>query len=355
MPSPLHILSIAVLAALATACLVEAVRRWSLRLALLDQPNDRSSHVVATPRLGGLAFVPVLLGGLWLVSRTGTALPPAQRTALVALIATGLLVAVVSLIDDLRPQPAWLRLLLHLTAAGVVVAVAGGIRVIDAGPLGALQLAGPVSIVVTILWIAGFINAFNFMDGIDGIAGTQALVAGVGWVAYGLATGLPLLTLCGALLVGTAAGFLVHNWSPARIFMGDAGSALLGLLLATVPWVLGRSDLWMVSLLLLWPFVFDTGITLVRRLLRRERLWEAHRSHLYQRLVIHGRSHRAVAGAYGALATLGLASGAALVSGAAAWAPLGLAATALAALGLWLTAAYAERAEPRPARSRSDA
>jgi Fuc2NAc and GlcNAc transferase len=355
MPSSLHILSTALVAAAATACLVEAVRRWSLRHALLDQPNDRSSHVVATPRLGGLAFVPVLLGGLWIVSAMASTLTSGEQLALGALIAMGLLVALVSLLDDLRPQPAWLRLLLHLVAAGVVVAAAGGIRVVDAGPLGAVALAGPISIIVTMLWIAGFINAFNFMDGIDGIAGAQTFVAGAGWVAYGLATGLPLLTLCGALLMGTAAGFLVHNWSPARIFMGDAGSALLGLLLATVPWVLGRGDLWLVSLLLVWPFVFDTTVTLVRRMLRGERLWEAHRSHLYQRLVIHGRSHRAVATLYGVLAGVGLASGVALVTGAPAMAPLGLAATGLAACGLWIAVASTERTEPRTAGSGSDA
>jgi UDP-N-acetylmuramyl pentapeptide phosphotransferase/UDP-N-acetylglucosamine-1-phosphate transferase len=354
MPSLVHILGTAVLAAIATACLVEGVRRWSLRLALLDEPNHRSSHVVATPRLGGLAFVPVLLGGLVLVSWTSPAATTGQRTALTALVATGLLVALVSLIDDVRPQPAWLRLVLHLVAAAVIVAVAGSIRVVDAGSVGSVYLAGTISTVVTVLWIAGFINAFNFMDGIDGIAGTQALVAGAGWVAYGLLTDLPLLTLCGALLAGTAAGFLAHNWSPARIFMGDAGSALLGILLATVPWVLGRSDLWLVSLLLVWPFVFDTAFTLVRRVRRGERLWHAHRSHLYQRLVILGRSHRMVAALYGVLATLGLGAGVALVTGAAL-APLGLVVIGLAAGGLWMTVACAERAEPGAAGSRSDA
>lgn len=354
MPSVLLIVSVTIGAALVTCGLVDAARRWSLRHALFDTPNARSSHAVATPRLGGVAFAPVLLGGLLLIGwwqLDGGAGPRA-----VAILATvGLLVALVSLADDLRPQPAWSRLLMHLAAAGCVMLFVRAIPSIDAGAFGVLTLSAPASAALTVLWIAGFINAFNFMDGIDGIAGAQALVAGAGWVVFGVLLVLPFLTLIGALLLGTAGGFLMHNWSPARIFMGDAGSALLGLLLATVPWVIGRPDLWLASVLLVWPFVFDTAFTLTRRTVRGERIWEAHRSHLYQRLVISGWSHRSVAVLYGALSALGLVCSVAVLSASAGLVPLALSGLVVAALALWAIVAHAERHEHGPARTRTDA
>lgn len=354
MPSPLLIVGVMAIAALATAGLVDAARRWSLRMALLDAPNARSSHAVATPRLGGLAFAPVVLGGFMLIGLwwpDGSVDPG----VVAVLVAVGLLVGLVSLADDLRSQPAWLRLMMHLAAAAIVALALGPIPAIDAGPFGQFVLGQPASLALTVLWIAGFINAFNFMDGIDGIAGAQALVAGAGWVAFGVLLALPFLTLAGALLMGTAGGFLAHNWSPARIFMGDAGSALLGFLLATVPWVLGRPDLWVASVLLVWPFAFDAGFTLIRRALRGERIWEAHRSHLYQRLVISGWSHRAVAGLYASLSGLGLAGGVALLSGSFALAPIAIGGLVVAALALWAIVAHAERHDARAARTRTDA
>lgn len=354
MPPVLLIVAVTIAAALATGGLVDVARRWSLRHALLDTPNDRSSHEVATPRLGGVAFAPVLLGGLLLIGWGQPDLAVDLRSVAI-LAAVGLVVALVSLADDLRSQPAWLRLVMHLAAACSVALVLRTVPVIDAGPFGVLALNAPASAALTVLWIAGFINAFNFMDGIDGIAGSQALVAGAGWVVFGVLLALPFLTLVGALLLGTAGGFLIHNWSPARIFMGDAGSALLGLLLATVPWTLGRPDLWLASVLLVWPFAFDSAFTLMRRALRGERLWEAHRSHLYQRLVISGWSHRAVAGLYASLSGLGVACGVALLVGSTAVTPIALGGLVVAALALWAMVAHVERLDARAARTRTDA
>jgi UDP-N-acetylmuramyl pentapeptide phosphotransferase/UDP-N-acetylglucosamine-1-phosphate transferase len=226
--------------------------------------------------------------------------------------------------------------------------------VVDAGVLGAIDLARPWSTVLTVLWVAWFINAFNFMDGIDGIAGGQAMAAGLGWVALGLVTATPVLTLAGALLAGASVGFLAHNWSPASIFMGDVGSAMLGFLLATVPWAVGRADLWLATVLLVWPFVFDAFVTLCRRALRGERVWEAHRTHLYQRLVVRGTTHRATSTLYVALACVGLVCATALVTGPPALARGMVIAVGLAGAGLWFLVSRAE-ARPTDVRISSDA
>ena len=314
MSSVVQAAGVAMVAAAATGWLVATIRRWALRKALLDLPNSRSSHSRATPRLGGVAIALVLLCGLAILAMSPLA-SAQQRWALLVLACTGAGVAIVSLLDDVRPLPAVVRLLVHLVGAVVTVALVTPPGTLDGGVLGRVMLAGALAAVLMVLWIGWFINAFNFMDGIDGIAGGQAGTAGLGWAVLGLLTATPTLTIAGALLAGTSAGFLVHNWSPARIFMGDAGSATLGYLLATVPWALGGEPLWIPSILLVWPFVFDALLTLCRRALRGERVWEAHRSHLYQRLVVRGGSHRATAMVYIALAVLGLACAVTVLTG----------------------------------------
>jgi UDP-N-acetylmuramyl pentapeptide phosphotransferase/UDP-N-acetylglucosamine-1-phosphate transferase len=335
----------AAIAGLSTLVLVELVRRWSLRLALLDTPNHRSSHVVPTPRLGGIGVVATLLGGLAWLAWSAAAEGEDLAASLTRLATIGAVVSGVSLLDDLRSLPAPARLAVHLAAATMLAITVARVGVLDAGPLGALRLPEAVAVAVTVLWVAWFINAFNFMDGSDGIAAMQAAVAGVGWMAFGVWQGAPALVLCGALLCGTMGGFLTHNWSPARIFMGDAGSAFLGFLLSSVPWVIGGDRLWLASVLVLWPFLFDTVATLLRRAVRREPVWRAHRSHLYQRLIVGGWSHRAVATLYGALAWLGIGAGLSLLGSRRDVAALMLMAVIAAAALLWNLAG---RAAARP-------
>ena len=315
-------------------------------MALLDTPNHRSSHVVPTPRLGGIGVVATLLGGLAWLAWSAAAPGDAVATSLTRLGTIGAVVSGVSLLDDLRSLPAPARLAVHLVAATMLALAVDRVGVLDAGPLGARRLSGAAAIAVTVLWVAWFINAFNFMDGSDGIAATQATVAGVGWMAFGAWQGVPALVLCGALLCGTMAGFLTHNWSPARIFMGDAGSAFLGFLLSSVPWVIGGDRLWLPSVLILWPFLFDTVATLMRRAVRGEPVWRAHRSHLYQRLIVGGWSHRAVATLYGALALLGMAAALSLLGDRRDVAVIMLLAVIGAAAALWNLAG---RAAARPA------
>jgi UDP-N-acetylmuramyl pentapeptide phosphotransferase/UDP-N-acetylglucosamine-1-phosphate transferase len=152
------------------------------------------------------------------------------------------------------------------------------------------------------------LNAYNFMDGIDGIAGGQGAVAGVGWAITGWLAGIPAVLVLGMLLAGSCAGFLRHNWSPARIFMGDVGSTFLGFSFAALPLMAGRIDrsLMAVGILLLWPFLFDAVFTFLRRLLNREKVWKPHRSHLYQRLTGAGSSHSVISRLYIGLAGCGM-------------------------------------------------
>ncbi|MDX2111814.1 MAG: glycosyl transferase, partial [Verrucomicrobiota bacterium] len=162
-----------------------------------------------------------------------------------------------------------------------------------------------------LLWMVGLTNAYNFMDGCDGIAGGQALMAGLGWV---------MLTLCfpintevmiyGAVIAGTATGFLCYNWQPSKLFLGDVGSAFLGFTFAWMPLLAAdiAEDIALTlgaGALLLWPFIMDASFTFGRRLLRGENVFKAHRSHLYQRLVLSGWSHARVSLLYMGLAITG--------------------------------------------------
>jgi len=180
------------------------------------------------------------------------------------------------------------------------------------GPLsfGWLATDSALASALTILWIVLLTNAYNFMDGIDGIAGVQALIAGTGWTIVALQAGSRDIAALSLPVAGASSGFLLHNWQPAKVFMGDAGSGFFGFLLAALPLLAPRGQislLWC-GVLLMWPFLFDTGFTVLRRASRFENILSAHRSHIYQRLVIAGCSHARVSLLYAGLATLGAAA-----------------------------------------------
>lgn len=277
------------------------VLRYAKARALLDHPNERSSHSVPTPRGGGLAFVVVILAVIALGAGSGSI---AGRTA-AALVPAGALVAAIGWLDDRRGLSALTRFFWYAVAACWLVAWLGPVTTLTIGTDGVLHLgvtAWPLTI-LALVWLA---NAFNFMDGIDGIAGGMALVAGA-WGAILSAQGGAVEAAWVALLVaGGAAGFLRWNWMPARIFMGDVGSVFLGLMLGAVGLMADRSGalpapLWA---LVLGPFLVDTTVTLVRRVLRGEAWFSAHRSHAYQRAVQSGWSHAQVTSATVLLAGL---------------------------------------------------
>jgi UDP-N-acetylmuramyl pentapeptide phosphotransferase/UDP-N-acetylglucosamine-1-phosphate transferase len=281
------------LLALVTAALGgRAYLRWA-PVRALDIPNARSSHTRPTPRGGGVVIVAGFLVGLiaW-ISLGGSVSPRA-----LGWLAGALLVAVIGFVDDLRSLPALPRLATQLFAALLLTAV--GVQQRDPLFLLALPLAFLYVVVVT--------NVYNFMDGIDGLAASQAVIAGAALAAAGTAIVNPLLQATGILLAASSAGFLVWNRPPARLFMGDVGSTFLGYsfaglcLLGNIGVGGGRLPLEF-DVVLLAPFLFDALVTLARRIARGERWYAAHRSHYYQRLVQRGLSHGQVTGLYAALA-----------------------------------------------------
>lgn len=247
---------------------------WLLRRNRLpmDHPNERSLHATPTPRVGGLGIMAgVLAAALWL-----------GDTALLPVTLGAFALAVVSVLDDARGLPVRVRFLAHfVAAAGCLLAL---------GLTGWALLAGTLAVV----WVT---NLYNFMDGSDGLAGGMAAI---GFGALGLAAWLgdaPGLAAFCAAIAAAALAFLRFNFPPARVFMGDAGSIPLGFMAASLG-ILGALQHawpWLFPLLVFSPFVVDASVTLARRALRGERIWEAHRSHYYQRAVLLGASHRQIA------------------------------------------------------------
>jgi FlaA1/EpsC-like NDP-sugar epimerase/UDP-N-acetylmuramyl pentapeptide phosphotransferase/UDP-N-acetylglucosamine-1-phosphate transferase len=284
--------------------------RWARRGGiLLDLPNERSSHQQPTPRGAGLVIVVATLSGLWILWRM---VEPVQAWRPLAFYTLGAaLIAAVSWFEDLRSTPRWFRFAAHVLGAACAIAGLGYWSSLSIASFGSFNL-GWAGAALTLLWIVGLTNAYNFMDGIDGIAGAQGVIAGLGWGIFGLVSGEPLSAGLGFLVASSNLGFLGHNWPPASVFMGDVGSAFLGFTFATLPLLSDRlrgspasTGTAILGLLLVWPFVFDTCLTFLRRLVRGENVTEAHRSHLYQRLVSAGWSHLSVTVLYGALAFSG--------------------------------------------------
>jgi Fuc2NAc and GlcNAc transferase len=258
---------------------------------LLDVPNARSSHDTPTPRGGGVAIVVAASAGFGLLAAAHLL----DLELLIALVGGAVTVALVGFIDDHRPLPAGIRLLMHIAAAVWALAWLGGLpplRVADH----VVQL-GVTGYVLGVLGIVWTLNLFNFMDGIDGIAASEGVFVGSGAALLAAVGGLSASTL-GTDLVFVAAcgGFLFFNWPPARIFMGDVGSGSVGFVIAVLAVATARSDSAAVWewLLLGGVFFVDATVTLVRRIARGERAQDAHRSHAYQWLARRWKSHRRV-------------------------------------------------------------
>lgn len=273
-------------AVLAGTRLVLAMLR---RRAILDHPNERSSHQVPTPRGGGLAVAPVLIAA-WVAAAAWGAAPLAP-TLVVGGLALGL--GVLSWIDDLNHlSPLW-RLLGQ--AAAVTVAL---LAVPPPGPYFGGLLPGPLDAMAAgLLWV-WYINLFNFMDGIDGIAGVEAATSGAGVAVVAILAGLgPMLPAFGLTLAAATLGFLWWNWQPARIFLGDVGSVPLGFALGWLLLTLAASGEAAAALILPLYYLADATLTLGRRALKGEKIWRAHRQHFYQQAVQAGASHARVSGA----------------------------------------------------------
>lgn len=273
--------------------LTRFLRGYALERSLLDVPNHRSSHTVATPRGGGLAIAAASLGGIAALGALGVVPLP----AVLALLGGGAMIAAIGWLDDRSHVAARWRFLVHLAAASWALYWAGGLPALSLGTWRVeLGMAGPVLGALGIVWLT---NLYNFMDGIDGIAGGEALTVGAAAGILLWTGGVPGLGAASLVMAVASAGFLVWNWSPARIFMGDVGSGYLGFVFAVLALFSERQGrlpllLWAV---LLGVFLFDATVTLVRRVMRGERFFDAHRKHAYQRAVQAGWPHSRTSGA----------------------------------------------------------
>jgi phospho-N-acetylmuramoyl-pentapeptide-transferase len=303
---------VAVVSAIAAWLLLALVRRSGLaeRIAL-DRPNARSLHQGVVPRVGGL----VVIGITAIVGLVAPASLPIVAGMAGALMLLGWL-------DDRYGLPVSVRLASHLLAAGTAA-----VLLVPAAP--AWQW---LALTLVLTWA---MNLYNFMDGADGLAGGMAVF---GFGAYAVAAYLadvPGPALLSASVAGAAAGFLPHNLAPARVFLGDAGSVPLGFLagvLGVVGWTAGAWPAWF-PLLVFSPFVVDASVTLLRRALRGERVWLAHREHLYQRMVRSGLGH----GRTAALWYLAMAAAAASALAALSWPNIAQFGVLLAWIALYAT------------------
>ena len=301
----MHLIAAAV-AALVSYFGVRCLHPWAER-KMLDFPNVRSSHSRPTARGGGLVIVACTVTGLLLFHAFSDEL--SARIVLAYSLGAGA-VAFGSWQDDRRSLARLVRFTAHVGAALVILVAAGFWQQVPLPLAGDLDL-GWLGAPLAFCWIVGFTNGYNFMDGIDGLAGSQAVVAGLGWLGLGLISEQTMLSALGTLLAGSSLGFLGWNWPPARIFMGDVGSAFLGYTFAVAAVIASQSNprRAVAGILMVWPFVFDTALTLFCRLRRRENVFEAHRTHLYQRLVAVGLSHRSVTSVYVVFSIVGAVLG----------------------------------------------
>ncbi|MFZ5510934.1 MAG: MraY family glycosyltransferase [Pseudomonadota bacterium] len=264
--------------------------RW-----VLDRPNERSLHAAPVPRTGGVAIMAGVAAAASVAVSVGT---PFRDDVAVALFLAFAL-AILSFVDDMRGLDIRLRLFAHMAAAAALLSQSAQGMAIPA------LLAFPL-----LVWMT---NLYNFMDGADGLAGGMALF---GFGAYAAAAGVAgdaALAAVSASCAVAAAAFLLFNFHPARIFMGDAGSIPLGFLAGALGWLGWQHGLWdaWFPVVVFSPFIADATITLLYRLVRGERVWQAHREHLYQRLVRLGWGHRGTALAEYAL--MGVCAAAALL------------------------------------------
>lgn len=282
---PLVFAGTAIAATIATRLVLAGLQRR----AILDLPNERSSHARPTPRGGGIAVVAILLPSWCLVVYLLPGISISDWLVLVAMLA----LAILSWLDDLHSLSAGLRIVCHGLAVSAVLAALPSEALVFQGWLP--PLADRVATGLLWLW---FVNLFNFMDGIDGISGVEALS-----IAGGLALVIVLNgdvmwrheALLAMTLAGSAFGFLLWNWHPARLFLGDVGSVPLGFALGWLLILAAIAGYWAAALILPLYYFADATITLGRRALRGEKVWQAHREHYYQQAVAGGRDHAAVA------------------------------------------------------------
>ena len=292
---------------IASAAIVDVVVILAARWRLVDLPNLRSAHALPTARGGGIAIVTTMaLATIAVAIRW-----PSMALPLLGTLLPAVAIGVVGAIDDIRPLRAIVRLAVQVAAAIVITTAVGPIQSVSLPLLGTINL-GIAGWPITVLWIVGLTNAFNFMDGIDGMCGGQAWVAGMVLAIMGSALWVPPLMVLGTCIAGAVGGFLVFNWHPARVFMGDVGSAFLGTFFAAMPLLFPERlrPLALVPFVMaVWPSIFDAGVSVVRRLWNGHNPMLPHREFFFHRLVRSGIAHDRVSLLYALLAAIGGAAG----------------------------------------------
>ena len=251
-----------------------SILHFKLLPKIQDTPNKRSLHIVSTPRTGGMVFMPIILL-MWLLSGINS-----LEYLLISIIGF----MTISFLDDLRNISAGVRFIFHIIFTSFFVLS------LDIN----LNLFYFMLVTFSLVWMS---NLFNFMDGSDGIAGGMAVI---GFLAYGITAyiaGDESFALKNGIIVMCALSFLLFNFSPSKIFMGDVGSISLGFLSGAMGIIGWQKELWALwfPLLIFSPFIIDATTTLLKRLSRKEKFWKAHRDHYYQRLILLGWSHKKTA------------------------------------------------------------
>ncbi|MSO54313.1 MAG: glycosyltransferase family 4 protein [Rhodospirillales bacterium] len=308
-----------------TGLVLRALRRFEV----LDRPNTRSSHVVPTPRGGGIAVILVIIAITFAINAAQGSI---QDDTVLAAVAAILGLALVSWLDDLKGVSVLVRL------AAQVVAVVGGLVVMGPDRLYFDGILPPVvdAVGAALLWV-WFLNAFNFMDGIDGITGTEAAAIGLGIAAVAALAGFgPAYAALSLGVAGAALGFLAWNWPPAKVFMGDVGSVPLGFVLGGLLLDLAAQGFGAAALILPLYYLTDAAVTIAKRTWRGEPVWQAHRQHFYQQAVQRGFGHGSVVKAV-ALANLGLVGLAGTATLGYGWPAVGGAGIVVALLIAYLT------------------
>jgi UDP-N-acetylmuramyl pentapeptide phosphotransferase/UDP-N-acetylglucosamine-1-phosphate transferase len=284
---------------LVAATVVPLSQRYARKKKLLDVPNERSSHRVPTPKTGGVGIVAGALAG-WIAAWFTTDSFEPGHFGLMAVLLGG---AAVGFAGDVLDLKAVWRLVFYSLLAMCAAYTGAQINPIMAQGPKSTDLAGIGWAVFSVLFIVWYANLFNFMDGIDGIAGgTGAVALGALAVCFSCRgeDALAIVSLC---LACAALGFLLFNWAPASVFMGDGGAVFLGMSVGALSLVAVRKQALslIAAVFLMLPFVFDATFTLSRRIVETERFWTAHRTHVYQQMCDLGLSHRTVSAIYIAL------------------------------------------------------